>query len=164
MYKLFSDTSGEQLCEFLVTTEHIWKTSTEGFRGVFADCPPCHFELLFRTCLSMNKLEKDGTAYVSDLAKEMRILPSALSRDLRTLENEKLVERYADPEDRRRMIVRITDFGSSVFEEYETALLSYLRCVLARFGEEKFRRLLELQKDLLCSFEEENNIQKGRRA
>ena len=164
MYKLFSDASGEQLCEFLVTTEHIWKTSTEGFRGVFTDCPPCHFELLFRTCLSMNKLEKDGTAYVSDLAKEMRILPSALSRDLRTLENEKLVERYADPEDRRRMIVRITDFGSSVFEEYETALLSYLRCVLARFGEEKFRRLLELQKDLLCSFEEENNIQKGRRA
>ena len=112
----------------------------------------------------MNKLEKDGTAYVSDLAKEMRLLPSALSRDLRTLENEKLVERYADPEDRRRMIVRITDFGSSVFEQYETALLSYLRCVLARFGEEKFRRLLELQKDLLCSFEEENNIQKGRRA
>ena len=164
MYKLFSDASGEQLCEFLVTTEHIWKTSTEGFRGVFTDCPPCHFELLFRTCLSMNKLEKDGTAYVSDLAKEMRILPSALSRDLRTLENEKLVERYADPEDRRRMIVRITDFGNSVFEEYETALLSYLRCVLARFGEEKFRRLLELQKDLLCSFEEENNIQKGRRA
>ena len=164
MYKLFSDASGEQLCEFLVTTEHIWKTSTEGFRGVFTDCPPCHFELLFRTCLSMNKLEKDGTAYVSDLAKEMRILPSALSRDLRTLENEKLVERYADPEDRRRMIVRITDFGSSVFEEYETALLSYLRCVLARFGEEKFRRLLELQKDLLDSFEEENNIQKGRRA
>ena len=164
MYKLFSDASGEQLCEFLVTTEHIWKTSMEGFRGVFADCPPCHFELLFRTCLSMNKLEKDGTAYVSDLAKEMRLLPSALSRDLRTLENENLVERYADPEDRRRMIVRITDFGSSVFEEYETALLSYLRCVLARFGEEKFRRLLELQKDLLCSFEEENNIQKGRRA
>ena len=164
MYKLFSDASGEQLCELLATTERIWKTSAEGSRGVFADCPPCHFELLFKTCLSMNKLEKDGTAYVSDLAKEMRLLPSALSRDLRTLENEKLVERYADPEDRRRMIVRLTDFGSSVFEEYETALLSYLRCVLARFGEEKFRRLLELQKDLLCSFEEENNIQKGRRA
>ena len=164
MYKLFSDTSGEQLCEFLVTTERIWKTSTEGFRGVFADCPPCHFELLFKTCLSMNKLEKDGTAYVSDLAKEMRLLPSALSRDLRTLENEKLVERYADPEDRRRMIVRLTDFGSTVFEEYETALLSYLRCVLARFGEEKFRRLLLLQKDLLLAFEEENDVQKGRRA
>ena len=164
MYKLFSDTSGEQLCEFLVTTERIWKTSTEGFRGVFADCPPCHFELLFKTCLSMNKLEKDGTAYVSDLAKEMRLLPSALSRDLRTLENEKLVERYADPEDRRRMIVRLTDFGSTVFEEYETALLSYLRCVLARFGEEKFRRLLLLQKDLLLAFEEEIDVQKGRRA
>ena len=164
MYKLFSDASGEQLCEFLVTTERIWKTSAEGSRGVFADCPPCHFELLFKTCLSMNKLEKDGTAYVSDLAKEMRLLPSALSRDLRTLENEKLVERYTDPEDRRRMIVRLTDFGSSVFEEYETALLSYLRCVLARFGEEKFRRLLLLQKDLLLAFEEENDVQKGRRA
>ena len=164
MYKLFSDASGEQLCELLATTERIWKTSAEGSRGVFADCPPCHFELLFKTCLSMNKLEKDGTAYVSDLAKEMRLLPSALSRDLRTLENEKLVERYADPEDRRRMIVRLTDFGSTVFEEYETALLSYLRCVLARFGEEKFRRLLLLQKDLLLAFEEENDVQKGRRA
>jgi DNA-binding MarR family transcriptional regulator len=164
MYKLFSDTSGEQLCEFLITTERIWKTSTEGFRNVFTDCPPCHFELLFKICLSMNKLEKNGSVNVSDLAREMHVLPSALSRDLRTLENEKLVERYADPEDRRRMIVRLTDFGSSVFEEYETALLSYLRCVLERFGEENFRRLLALQKDLLFSFEEENNVQKEGRA
>ena len=155
MYKLFSDTSGEQLCEFLITTERIWKTSTEGFRNVFTDCPPCHFELLFKICLSMNKLEKNGSVNVSDLAREMHVLPSALSRDLRTLENEKLVERYADPEDRRRMIVRLTDFGSSVFEEYETAL---------RFGEENFRRLLALQKDLLFSFEEENNVQKEGRA
>ena len=112
----------------------------------------------------MNKLEKDGTAYVSDLAKEMRLLPSALSRDLRILENEKLVERYADPEDRRRMIVRMTEFGSSVFAEYEAALFSYLRCVLDRFGEENLRRLLMLQKDLLSSFEEENKVQKERRA
>ena len=164
MYKLFSDASGEQLCELLATTERIWKTSAEGSRGVFADCPPCHFELLFKTCLSMNKLKKDGTVYVSDLAREMHLLPSALSRDLRTLENEKLVERYADPEDRRRMIVRMTEFGSSVFAEYEAALFSYLRCVLDRFGEENLGRLLMLQKDLLSSFEEENKVQKERRA
>ena len=164
MYELCSDPSGEQLGEFLLPTERIRQTSTEGFRNVFTDCPPCHFELLFKICLSMNKLEKNGTVNVSDLAREMHVLPSALSRDLRTLENEKLVERYADPEDRRRMIVRLTDFGSSVFEEYETALLSYLRCVLDRFGEENLRRLLMLQKDLLSSFEEENKVQKERRA
>lgn len=164
MSKLFSETPGEQICELLITTERIWKTSTEGFRVIFTDCPPCHFELFFKICLSMSKLVKDGNVYVSDLAKEMHLLPSALSRDLRTLENENLVERFPDPEDRRRMIVRMTDFGRAVFTEYETALLSYLRSVLDRFGEEKMNRLLVLQKDLLRSFEEENKDQKVRGA
>lgn len=164
MYKLFSDAPGEQLCELLITTERIWKTSTEGFREIFADCPPCHFELLFKICRSMSKLEKDGKVNVSDLSKAMRLIPSALSRDLRTLEKENLVERLPDPEDRRRMNVRMTEFGREVFAQYETALLSYLQCVLDRFGEDNLGSLLVLQQDLLRSFEEENIVRKGGRA
>lgn len=164
MYKLFSDAPGEQLCDLLITTESIWKTSTEGFREIFADCPPCHFELFFKICLSMSKLEKDGKVNVSDLAKAMCQIPSAISRDLRTLEKEQLVERLPDPEDRRRMTVRMTEFGREVYTQYETALLSYLRSVLDRFGEENLSRLLALQKDMLRSFEEENVVRKGGRA
>lgn len=62
----------------------------------------------------LHETRRLGTVRPSDLAAQMRLDLSTISRHLRSLEQQGLVERTADPDDARAQRISITDRGSDV--------------------------------------------------
>ncbi|MEB3033844.1 MarR family winged helix-turn-helix transcriptional regulator [[Mycobacterium] nativiensis] len=69
----------------------------------------------------------DGSAQMSALAEALRSLPSRLTRQVRRLEGQGLVERAISPHDRRRVIVTITEAGRTLTEEAMTTYANEVR-------------------------------------
>ncbi|MEB3051804.1 MarR family transcriptional regulator [Mycolicibacter sp. MYC123] len=73
---------------------------------------------------------EDGSAQMSFLADVLRSLPSRLTRQVRRLESQGLVDRATSPHDRRRVIVTITEAGRTLAEE---AMSTYANEVRTHF-------------------------------
>jgi len=93
------------------------------------------------------------TLVLLDAAPEAGVPMNALARELGVslptvtgvvdrLVREGLVERGADPADRRVVLVRLTDTGRDVFGRILTALEHVVRSVLARMGDEEREAML----------------------
>ena len=80
---------------------------------------------------------------VSALAEQTRMLPAAVSRSLRQLEDAGLAERIPDPEDHRRTLVRLTPAGEATRRAAEELLRDYIQRVIQRMGEAEFAALLD---------------------
>ena len=63
-------------------------------------------------------------AAISDLQKKMEILPSALSRLLRGMEEKGLCVRSIDPKDRRSSYVSLTEAGQEYIDRFLAPLLA----------------------------------------
>lgn len=85
---------------------------------------------------------QDGAVPVSALAERLRMLPPAVSRTLRQLEDNGLVERIHDPADHRRALVRLTEKGEQSRLQAEDRMRDYMHRVIDRVGEETFTRML----------------------
>jgi DNA-binding MarR family transcriptional regulator len=59
----------------------------------------------------------EGEAGVMDLARQLGINASAVTRQIKEMEQESLVVRRSDPRDRRRISVRLSPKGRKVFSE-----------------------------------------------
>ena len=89
---------------------YLHQLSCEAKRGMKAslkECPRCHFMMLEGVLANIEQHGKDGSIYVSDLAAAIRQPMPAVSRALRQLEQDGLIERITDPNDRRK-----TDVGA----------------------------------------------------
>lgn len=63
---------------------------------------------------------------------------------LRALEEKGMLRRCADDCDRRRVVVRLTEFGRTSTEQMRTTLHTHVRCVLEQLGEQDSRELIRL--------------------
>ncbi len=59
----------------------------------------------------LGRLDREGPQSVSDLAAAERVRPQSMAQTVSDLETDGLVERTADPEDKRRALVSLTDQG-----------------------------------------------------
>ena len=73
---------------------------------------------------------EDGKITISELAKKTRVLPSAISRTLKRLEEKGYVERTVNKNDRRNTYVEITDRGREVAQEVREIMRDYGEAVL----------------------------------
>ena len=64
----------------------------------------------------LGRLDRGGPQSVSDLAKDERMRPQSMAQTVSELESDGLVERRADPDDRRRALVQLTEQGKTVLE------------------------------------------------
>ncbi len=65
----------------------------------------------------LRRLHGEGPCSVSDLANAERVRPQSMAQTVSDMQADGLVERRADPFDRRRALVEITDRGRVVLEE-----------------------------------------------
>ena len=79
-----------------------------------------------------------------------------ISRGLRTLEQEGLIERITDPNDRRKTLVRITPQGRAASAAGEEALVRYFSGIAHRLTPEQRQQFFELKDILLAAIEAEN--------
>ncbi|WP_166208545.1 MarR family winged helix-turn-helix transcriptional regulator [Cognatiluteimonas telluris] len=75
-------------------------------------------ELTFSQFVTIKTLAR-GIASVTDLARAAELNPGAMTRLLDRLAAKGLVERVADPEDRRALHIHLTDAGVSIWREIE---------------------------------------------
>jgi DNA-binding MarR family transcriptional regulator len=59
----------------------------------------------------LGRLDRHGSASISDLADAERMRPQSMAQTVRDLETAGLVSRRPDPDDRRRMFVDLTPAG-----------------------------------------------------
>ena len=93
--------------ELFAVVHYLHRLSTEGKRGAkmaLESCPKCHFIMLEGVLMTIEEHGQNGTIYVSDLAAAVKQPLPAVSRALRQLEQDGLIERITDPNDRRKTL------------------------------------------------------------
>lgn len=94
--------------------------------------------------------------YVSDLAEIFKQPLPAISRGLRTLEQDGLAQRQTDPNDRRRTLVRITPKGEESRLICENRLNDYITGIMDDLGEEFCQQFAKDAETLLQAIERQN--------
>ncbi|MEM7302121.1 MAG: homoprotocatechuate degradation operon regulator HpaR [Pseudomonadota bacterium] len=84
----------------------------------------------------------------STIAREACLLLPSLSRILQAMESDGLVTRQADRDDRRRILVDITDKGRALIRDNIAASNAIYERLEAEFGQQKLDQLLDLLEDL----------------
>ena len=82
------------LCRYI---HRLSKASKAGMKAALADCPKCHFPMLEGLLGCIRLHGQDGAVYISDLVQELHQPLPAISRTVRQMEQDGLVERFADP-------------------------------------------------------------------
>ena len=107
------------LCRYI---HRLSKASKAGMKAALADCPKRHFPMLEGLLGCIRLHGQDGAVYISDLVQELHQPLPAISRTVRQMEQDGLVERFADPADRRKTLVRFTPKGYEACRQCEAAL------------------------------------------
>ena len=80
------------LCRYI---HRLSKASKAGMKAALADCPKCHFPMLEGLLGCIRLHGQDGAVYISDLVQELHQPLPAISRTVRQMEQDGLVERFA---------------------------------------------------------------------
>ena len=96
-------------------------------------------------------LDEGGPMEQTALAQRACLLLPSLTRMLRSMEDEGLLTRVVDDQDRRKSIVTITDAGRRVLSDHAEASAALARDLEERFGKEKLDLLLDLLEELTVS-------------
>ena len=137
--------------------------SKRGMRSALADCPKCHFGMLENLHILIEQHGVDGAIYVSEVARAMRQPMPAVSRTLRTMEQDGSIVRETDPNDRRKTWVRITPQGEQARLQSEQALNDHFARIMARLTPEQLAQMNALRGALLDAIEAENEAQEQKR-
>ena len=132
------------------------KAIKNGAKMAIDGCPKCHFMMLKAVLINIEERGQDGTIYVSDLAAGVRQPLPAVSRALRQLEQDGLIERITDPNDRRKTLVRATEKGLAASRQCETALNNYFAGVMQHLTPQQRAQFHELKDVLLDAVTAEN--------
>ncbi len=85
---------------------------------------------------------EEGKITISKLAAQTKVLPSAISRTLRGLEEQQYVERNVDKGDRRNTYVTLTDEGRAVTLQSRQIMYDFGRAVMSRLDENDMKQLI----------------------
>lgn len=132
------------------------KQAKRGMRAALADCPRCHFGMLQGLYMCIRNQGRDGAICASEISRAMHQAPPAISRGLRVMEQDGLIERTADPTDRRKTLVRLTPWGESCRKQCEQALWGYFEATINRIDPQDLAEMHRLHEILLQAIESEN--------
>lgn len=110
-----------------------------------------------------NRGRQSDVLTVSELAEKIHTKPSAVSRTLKNLEEQGLIERTVNQADRRNTYVKVSAKGKKICEQMEQEMNDFSKAVLSRMKEEDLRRLIDYLKELHQVAVEEIELRKNRR-
>jgi DNA-binding MarR family transcriptional regulator len=79
----------------------------------------------------LGRLDREGPRGVSDLAQAERVRPQSMAQTVGELEEAGLVRRRPDPNDRRRMLIDLTDQGRVTLEAERKRREGWLAAAIA---------------------------------
>ena len=89
-------------------------------------------------------LGENGSLDAGQVAFDACILAPSLSRIIGKLEKEKIISRFVDPKDGRRVNLILTSKGEETLKKIVPDMDKIYKAIQKRFGEEKLAQLLEL--------------------
>jgi len=90
------------------------------------------------------RLERDGQWSASDLAAAERMRPQSMAQTLGELEEHGFITRTPDANDRRRVLVALTDSGRETLHAYRRLREGWLAGVLTELRPRELRALSEV--------------------
>lgn len=113
---------------------------------------PLEFQVGMILC-DDEKEKKEAPITASELASRVHIAPSSLTRILNKLEKQNYIHRTIPSENRRIVLITLSEEARKEFHKMHQVLLSYMREMMNRLGKEdtssficllqKFRKVLE---------------------
>ncbi|SDJ50373.1 DNA-binding transcriptional regulator, MarR family [Frankineae bacterium MT45] len=104
---------------------------------------PIEGELTLPETAALSRLERSGPNTSASLARDEQISPQSMGATLAGLQTRGLVQRAADPDDGRRVVLALTDTGLEVLRTRRSARVEQLAEALADgFTPAELRQLL----------------------
>ncbi len=95
-------------------------------------------------CLTLMEIEKNKEISVTDLAKNLSLDKSTVSRTVEGLVNIQMVNRHIPKENRRLALINLTDSGKEVCSNINYTQDAYVREILIDFTEKEREEFLRL--------------------
>ena len=86
----------------------------------------------------------DGPVLPGEISGEMGISSARIAAALNSLEKKGLVTRRIDPEDRRRILVELTELGTAQAQEHTEEVLSNITQMLSQLSEHDAREYVRI--------------------
>ena len=105
-------------------------------------------------------IDSDEGAYASDIAPKLGMESTSLSRIIKALEDEKLIIRKADKEDKRKVKIILTQKGKENKELAKNIVRNFNSEIESKIGKNKIEEFLKTVNDIISLAEEKNKILK----
>lgn len=105
-------------------------------------------------------IDSDEGAYASDIAPKLGMESTSLSRIIKALEDEKLIIRKADKEDKRKVKIILTQKGKENKELAKKIVRNFNSEIESKIGKNKIEEFLKTVNDIISLAEEKNRILK----
>lgn len=105
-------------------------------------------------------IDSDEGAYASDVAPKLGMESTSLSRIIKTLEDEKLIIRKADKEDKRKVKIILTPKGKEQKELAKKVVRNFNSEIENKLGKNKVEEFLKTVNDIITLAEEKNRTLK----
>lgn len=105
-------------------------------------------------------IDSNEGSYASDIAPQLGTESTSLSRIINSLENEKLITRKSDKEDKRRIKIMLTTKGKQKKELAKTYVRDFNQLVAQRIGKDRIEEFFRTVNDIIEVAEEKNKLQK----
>ena len=105
-------------------------------------------EQQWRVLRALTAVAADEPVDAGDLAERTFLLAPSVSRILADLDERRLIERRADPEDRRRSLLSLTGAGHDLVSSVAPESEARYAAIESSFGSDRLRRLLVELHDL----------------
>jgi DNA-binding MarR family transcriptional regulator len=94
---------------------------------------------------------------VSELSSRMHVTSPSITQVVTTLEERGLVERKMDMDDRRSVLVSLTEKGNAITVKAEEHMMAMLTRLVEYLGPEKSLMLTDIMKDVFDYFSKQSN-------
>ena len=115
----------------------------------------------FVTTFIIDGKGENGKITISELASRAKMLPSAISRTLKGLEERGYVERNVNKNDRRNTYVELTEAGRQLTEEARQTMSDFGKSVMSQVDEADMKRLISYLDNIYHIAEKEIEARKG---
>lgn len=105
---------------------------------------------------------EEGKITISELASKAHVLPPAMSRTLRGLEDKGYVQRSVNQEDRRNTYVELTEEGERIARQMRETMCEFGQAVMSQIDEEEIRRLISCLNYIYAVAEKEIEARKNK--
>jgi DNA-binding MarR family transcriptional regulator len=139
--------TNQSIKEMIVLSKEMSRLTKQALENSLSGYPDSHFAALERLYMVIAE-SGAGCISASLLAQDLCIAPSALSRELRTLESAGLIIRRLDPADRRKTLISISETGEKRRKECESAVISYFASVATDVGDDDIQDLCRIYKKI----------------